>query len=1519
MTADEMDYVARMPPRIPIANGFRGIRMWEGTQARAFEELCFQLRDPTPPDVELIKTGAPDAGLEWYWRLSHGGEAGWQVKLIDDVKNLLDAMRRSLKAAVEKRPSLQAMTFCIPIDLADDPSEGSGQLGRQRFEDAKLRWSEFAPGVEIGLLGGGEILERLALERNRGREWFFFNERILGGEWCRSKLADTIEDAGDRYTPTQDIELPVDEILEAIALPDELCVRLEERVGAVLRAGRELLEHADGPWAEHCQELKEPLAELESEAIFERQPPRLRTGPTLAIIEKSMGFVATFERELRAIGWPDRSDEEGDPGIGAAGARKQEVARGLDRRASRVARALWTLQMTLEGAGCRAAERQALFIEGEAGQGKTHLFCDVAEHLLAAGHPIVCLLGERFRNASPWKRLAELLGDPALGPEEIAAIFAASGEASGRRAVLLIDALNESSDPGIWATELADIRRRLTASDWAALAGSCRSTYLDLVEPPGGPDQGFVHVEHHGYQGREFEAIEQIFALHGLDQPRVPLLLAEFSNPLFLKVYCEGLKDEASPPRGGGQLSAVFERFVRRRSARVEKKLGLDKRLGIPAQAIAALAGAFAQAGEDRLPYVEVAAMINPLAPHATESPKTLVQAMADEGLLAVDRGWRAGDEERVEHVLFPYQRFSDHLVVDAILASLGDATREEAARAFDPKAELGQLLRKAPAGLREAMAIQLPERWGIEITDVLEFDLNDGDSYYRSRRIFEAFLTSLTMRRRDAFDSRADELVNVGLQWFPEATCDALISVAADPEHPFNSLRVHAWLNGQAMAERDAIWTRLTYRSFGYPDQALDRLIRWSARGPYRWCEDEVVELAAVMIVWTFASPNRFTRDYATKALASLLIDRPEVQQRLVERFAGVDDPYVIQRLVASLLGAVTRAGDPGHDRQGASALLEALIATFVDADGLVPDIETRDHVASLARWWRRDKLIPPQLLARATPPYGSRAPKVPRSRNHLEGTYPRGEDSADGYGLLLSSALSEHSDWSRYVVGVRENFGGRKLGDPPPPPEPAKPEEPAFRVDRRAWKRFEGSLSPEQLALLGSERADERKRCVAELDKDQRELLYAAYIPRRARVRAPQPNAYPPERASRFIFQRAVELGWTPERFGEFDLEISRHSAYRSAHKRERFGKKYQWIARNELLARLADNFVMEDWGKEVTYEGAWQLRARTIDPTLPPEPIEIGDELETLHGPTFPVDHGPTWWTRGEPTFDEVSPGLESEWAARHDDLPSPEQLLRVTDEAGHRWVIVDAHHGWRDDPRETASIERPERPHRDVAILSAGTLIRRGDLEKLKAWLAVNPDLVRSLPDWPAYEIHLAYWAELPVESNRHDVLGRWRHPESSRGLPVRSIPVALGYLGESGGLDCSLSDSINADVPSRFILEEAGLRWNEAAGCWVDAQGREWVRYRETDEGFERDRALMIAEDRLQEFLVACDLALAVGLFCERRAFDELGSGIPNALGWVDYAAHLTFDGDTWSSVPMAPVDRHGGSAQKADL
>jgi hypothetical protein len=1509
-----------MPPRARVASRFRDIRVWDGSQDRAFEELCFQLRDPTPEGVELIKTSAPDAGVEWYWRRADGSQVGWQVKFIFRTDDLLSAMSASLKAAVEKRPQLSALTFCIPYDLADDPSRARGKQARERFEEARTKWQAEWPHVDVRLISAGELIERLAREEHRGREWFFFGERILGADWCARELAAAIEDAGDRYTPDQDVDLPIDGVLEAVALSADFEAQVSVRRDALLVAARELIKksHAPARWKNFLVKIERPLVSLERAQLTQSQPPLIATGPVLELLNEAATALDELQDALRPVAWPEKpKPQDGKPvneAERAALAQQQQEASSaqfLWTRVRKVEDALYEFRSFLRGPTCQAAERRALFVDGGAGTGKTHLFCDVGQRLVNEGHSVLVVLGQRFRETSPWTTLARALGEPTLSPDEIATVFAASGEASGRRAAVLIDALNEANDPAMWSTELADVRRRLTATGWVGLAVSCRTTYLDLVEPVTGRDEAFVRVEHLGYSGREFEATERILAAHGIQQPRIPLLLPEFSNPLFLKLYCEGARDAPAPLAGSEHLSAIFERFVAGRKARVERALRLDTRLDVVGQAITSFAQHIAECGDDRVPYDDAHGLVNGFAPHLRESPNTLIETMASEGLLSIERGWIRERDDLGEVVSFPYQRFSDHVVLNALLdKQLPTASKSDVLAAFDSDSTFGTWLQEAPSGLIEALAIQLPERWGVELPDLYPTpDKDDHNALWRLSNAWDAFISSIVLRDREAFGDRTHELINEALNRRPRDTADALISIAPDPDHPYNGARLHRFLSAIPMPDRDAYWTVMQYRAFGDPSRAVDRLIRWAARGPYPDYPAEVIELACVPLVWQFASPNRFGRDYATKAVATILIDRPDVCRRLVSAFGSVDDPYIVQRLAAAILGAVTR-GSILLEKKEARELVEVLVSTLIESETRVPDVLTRDYVASLARWLRRRGFISPQSLRRASPPYASKPPKMPRAKAYLEAAYPSSEARHEGYASLLYSALSEHSDWSRYEVSGRvDDFLPVKIGEPVPPDEPP---EPRFRIDQRAWRRFLASLSEEQQSLE-LETAEHAERLLESLSEEQSELLGKVSVPSR-RNWAPRPMAFPPERAARFIFQRCVELGWSPERFGEFDSSVSSHG--RDSHKPERFGKKYQWIALFELLARLTDNFTFRSWRTYETYEGAWQLTLRHIDPTLPPERIEVGDDDAYARGPTFPVVRRPAWWSPEEPTFDEIVPGLEGAWAELIDDLPTPERLLRVTDADDKHWVVVDGYHNWREDPDDLPTITGEAGPDRDLAILTSAALIRQKDLPRLRKWLGEDNDLVRSLPDWHSQGIYGAFWSELPAESESHGFPRAWRRRGGWGKLPVSSAAISIGYLGEDGGYDCSLTESVRADIPSHFLAALAGLRWSEAATAWVDENGAPRARYYETDEGFHRDHVLMLDEENLARLLDESQLALAVGLFSERRVFDREGRSLPRALGWVDYVGHLLFDGKGWESLPLHPYARHGASANE---
>lgn len=94
-------------------------------------------------------------------------------------------------------------------------------------------------------------------------------------------------------------------------------------------------------------------------------------------------------------------------------------------------------------------------------------------------------------------------------------------------------------------------------------------------------------------------------------------------------------------------------------------------------------------------------------------------------------------------------------------------------------------------------------------------------------------------------------------------------------------------------------------------------------------------------------------------------------------------------------------------------------------------------------------------------------------------------------------------------------------------------------------------------------------------------------------------------------YIFNYAMHyivhvLGYKEEMFGDYDLHLDKYNFNRAnIIKIERIGKKYQWIAMYNILARVADHYKMkrryDDEPDEIQYEGPWNLYLRDFDPTL------------------------------------------------------------------------------------------------------------------------------------------------------------------------------------------------------------------------------------------------------------------------------------------------------------------------------
>ena len=185
------------------------------------------------------------------------------------------------------------------------------------------------------------------------------------------------------------------------------------------------------------------------------------------------------------------------------------------------------------------------------------------------------------------------------------------------------------------------------------------------------------------------EATERFFDAFGLDQPRVPLLMPEFSNPLFLKLYCEGLKGLGlkAPPTGETHASDVFDRYLKAKAERIASRLNLDPATRPVETAIDAFCKALARENRDSIERERSAEIINQFAPGRDQWPDTLLGQLLSEGVLTADLAWHRSAAGPVDVIRFTYQRFADYRVASALLeSSKGDPQRlREALAAGSP------------------------------------------------------------------------------------------------------------------------------------------------------------------------------------------------------------------------------------------------------------------------------------------------------------------------------------------------------------------------------------------------------------------------------------------------------------------------------------------------------------------------------------------------------------------------------------------------------------------------------------------------------------------------------------------------------------------------------------------------------------------------------------------------------------------------------------------------------------------
>ena len=1448
------------------------IRQHEGSQHRAWEELCYQLVgdiERLPPATVLERRSPPDGGIEFSTSAPPGmGQArwAWQAKFLFRLDAAaFSQMTKSVEAALATTPDLERYAFVLPADRT------SKELATWELNVTK--WTAMAAKrrmeVVFCYLGHSQVLA--ALQNHAGAVRYFFDETHFTDEFFRQQIQREIDNLGSRYDPEVHVGLEVGEVLDAICRSpryrlrlveafDEiiLCTNALERarvpddallaaaVAAASRSARDLV----AAFRAACDRITTP----DSNVIKELESAAQSCGLLLSklgerILELLIDLLPVTENATVR-------SREGQAASTVAKPETPEVEKQLHSLSETSRPLRRAIERTCGLLQSSVATRPALLVEGPAGCGKSHLVADIAKDRARSGMATLLLLGQHLTEGAIWPQVAQQIGLNLTGPELLESLDTAARVRRAGLALIVIDAINEGAGADLWQSRLAGFLSDIAKSPGIAVALTVRDTYTSVVIPPGLPEHVIARVTHRGFSGHEEEALARYTEHYAIRFPDIPPLLPEFTNPLLLRSLCESVKARglAAIPREAQSLSWVFDGLI----DAVNHRLACPKRLDVAPEdhlvnrTMKELANALLDADGEALPLAEARAICQQLHPEPRHS-RSLLEGLITEGLLLREPRFDAskGAVEYTQQVRFTYQRLADHLRAEAML---------------DRYPESGQLAKAVIAlaagrrgwskmGLIEALVLQVPERRGVELDNLVHPLLKrrrvtpqqgnarlatQGPGVQLGIELQRAFLRTLPWRAPKSITTETRELAKRYLGNGGNATSEWLsirISLACVPDHPFNVLTLHEALLGMSMPQRDLQWSAAVLEFLEADGNPIARIIDWAWSGSGEPPAD-IVQLASTLLAWFLTSPNRRLRDGATKALLRLLEHRTRQLVDLLDRFAPVDDPYVMERLLAVACGHALRHRwlDPSQGLLEDLADLGRRVFDLVFGGPKVPE-----HL--LARHYARtcvevvDKALAlhgrhlDRNLALASPPHGSGWPLTAPSLRHLAPHFRNRGTECRSVASLVGD------DFQHYVIerGIAASF--------------VMPKKTRRKAARRALTRRKLEALRQAIgAAAGPRKGPALLRAIDScLDTELPDLARLLWdglrvkasaqadllcelesLAERIRVEGDQPVRLDSDQLGRWIARRSLDLGWTLERFGRQDLRLrdARASGWPET---ERFGKKYTWIAFDQLLGHLADHCTLQHGldSPMANYEGPWQLEhAVEIDPTIlvrgdrPPE----GSAAARLRTLRIGRERADAWWLVNYNHRRNELAG-SAEWLTDKEDISRPESLLTLRDPAGREWLVVKSDVAWDD-----VAADGSETSRRELWVQTRGYFMQLEDETRISRWAAERNWMGRWMPI-PAEQPQgflgafpdLKPWCSVPMpagyqrSSDAEGVAGAAWIIESHPGIAGAErlpCPIALATHGSNvvSDQDFSAIDIPRAILPSPLLLSLLQARW-----------------------------------------------------------------------------------------------------------
>lgn len=655
---------------------------------------------------------------------------------------------------------------------------------------------------------------------------------------------------------------------------------------------------------------------------------------------------------------------------------------------------------------------QILLLNGEAGTGKTHCFCELALKLSGIEQGTL-VLGTQFITDEPAeKQLLRYFDMETSSLEDLLEMLQCKGKLTQHPIVLFIDAMNESVSKKIWLPLIQRLQECLIKYSYVRFALSYRTGYEKMLFYPEDDSlEGYTCItklQHRGFTNNTVSAIREFFDFYGITYSPEYYFYGEFQNPLFLQMYCDTFDGTCASV----DIVEMFKRLIVHADAEIKQKLDLEC---VGLNLVEILLDEISSFMLTSHKYYITTSELYTLsfwASFGLENVKLrYISCLTSTGTLIT----YPFDTE--EHYYMGYNLLQDYILAKHIIQSHNDYTmRSQYVREELLAIDHGKIGNFTGIDVYVFICALEQSEYGNEsIAETLGL-LESKESNDRNY-LLEQYLKSFEWRvvTRDTADMLVELLKKYGIDY--DLFLDVLVANSLKPTSALNAYYLHNLLSGMSITERDYLWTNYENEK-DYEGVRTYELIELFERYKRIDIDEEKTKLLLLLLSWILTTSNRYLRDHCSKAIIVILEKHFSQCKWLLKQFEGVDDPYVIQRLYGCIYGATLRR----EDNMGKSffELVTYIYHSVFLADEVYPDILLRDYACGIVARWVYENPKEKQYFDEAVymPPYGSADLPV------MEDLIAKYDDYESGSGYIVRSMKPDripdpggYGDFGRYI----------------------------------------------------------------------------------------------------------------------------------------------------------------------------------------------------------------------------------------------------------------------------------------------------------------------------------------------------------------------------------------------------------------------------------------------------------------------------------------------------------------------